>query len=270
MHGLRLVCRILFYVTFPIPAIVLCHPAAVPPVSTPGFEELEVGALPNLPNADFRYTVAYRAESLSNLASIMACVAANRELAMMGFDEPVSTAQRWTHPEYPGVALRFVEENMKPVTVRWAIFLVYAAIRDMMLRDRYQASVFFGYYRESPIGRVLFYPITQGANLQQSESTTIAGTPKDTNGATFDVRPFAPRANPSPNNILHAEVEYNDTAMDRRDALLMIIYLQISLGGRHNAPLRVYHCALAAITTKVNTIWNMIPSPGAQYILRSG
>ncbi|KAL8750822.1 MAG: hypothetical protein Q9184_006284 [Pyrenodesmia sp. 2 TL-2023] len=271
MHGFRLVCLIVFYATFSSTAILLPHAATVLPVSTPpDVEDIKVGALPNLPDPNFEYTATYRAEAIATLASIMACVAANRELAMMGFDDPVNTAQTWTHPEYPGVALGFAEDNRKPVMVRWAMFLVYAAIKDMMLRHRYQASVFSGFYRNGPIGRVLFHPVQQPANLQQPGPTTVANATKDTNGLRFNVRLSARRTNPSPNEELQARVEYLDKAMDRRDALLTIIYLLISLGDRHNAQLQAYHCALTAITTKVNTIWNKIPSPGARHTLRSG
>lgn len=270
MHGLRLVCLILSDAIFSSTAIVLPHAAVAPPVRTRGVEELKVGALPNLPNPHFRYTAAYHGEVISNLASTMACVAANHELAMMGFDDPVNTAQKWTHPEYPDVALGFAEYNGKPVTVRWAMFLVYAAIKDMMLRDRYERSTFFGYYRDSPIGRVLFYPVQQPANFPPPEATLNANTTKDTNGVTYDVRLSAPGLSPSLNDELQARVVYLDKAMDRRDALLTIIYLLIGIGGRNNAELHAYHCTLVAITTRVSTIWNKIPSPGAQHSLRSG
>ncbi|KAI4179169.1 MAG: hypothetical protein LQ346_007250 [Caloplaca aetnensis] len=266
MRGLRLVCLIFSPAICSSVAIVLPNPAVASPISTPVLDDIKLGALPNLPDTSFSYRVAYRSEPLSSLPSTMAGVAAMRDLAMMGFDDPVSTTQQWTHPEYPGVTVAFAEDNGKPVRVRWAMFLVHASIKDMMLRDVYQASVFFGYYRRRPIGRVLFYPTGHPpASIPSLEASSTAKRGKDT--TNLDIGLFsASRVN----DELQARVEYVNKAMDRRDALLTILYLLIGLGGRHNSPLQAYHCSLQAVTAEVRTIWNTIPSPGAPYVLRSG
>ncbi|KAL8897123.1 MAG: hypothetical protein Q9207_007370, partial [Kuettlingeria erythrocarpa] len=265
MRGLRLMCLISAPVIFAGITTVLLNPAVASPISTPVLDDIKLGALPHLPDASFSYTAAYRREPLSSLPSTMAGVAAMRDLAMVGFDDPVSTTQRWTHPEYPGVTLAFAEDNGKPVRVRWAMFLVHCSIKDMMLRDRYEASVFIGYYRSRPVGSVLFYPTARPpASLQSPEGSPIANSTKDNSDLTIvDVSLAAPGVISNPNDELQARVEYVNKAMDRRDALLTILYLLIGLGGRHNAPLQAYHCTLQAVTAEVRTIWNKIPSPGA-------
>ncbi|KAL8993089.1 MAG: hypothetical protein Q9188_007418 [Gyalolechia gomerana] len=236
--------------------------ARVLPISNSSVENLNLSALPELPDKHFRYVAVYRPPALSEVPAIMACVAALQELAMLDFDTTVSSDKRWTHPNYPGVFLSVYGQPSTPLTVRWAIFLIHAGIRDMMLRERYETGIFFGWYRDVRLGRVLFWSSRQPQppNPQRPENAPMLSTGTNHTELTFQRgRPGIGSKLVSADQ-LQANVEYLEKTMDRRDSMLMIIYLMMSLGGRDNEPLVAFQCIFPAITVEVRTIWNALPA----------
>ncbi|KAL8626097.1 hypothetical protein Q9189_008221, partial [Teloschistes chrysophthalmus] len=62
----------------------------------------------------------------------------------------------WSHPLYPTAKLEFVPDPaVRLISARYAGWIINAAIKDMMLREKYETSAFFGWYRGLGVGRVL-------------------------------------------------------------------------------------------------------------------
>lgn len=243
------------------------------PTAIPTVEDFNVSALPDMPDQDFRYVAAYREPVLPNTACIMAGVSAMRELALLDINSLVSDTEKWTHPDYPGVVVSLAGERGERLTVRWAMWLVHAGVKDMMLRTRYQTSTFFGWFRDVKIGHVMFDAIAVEAKTapQLPRMSPIASTTSGSRVSFNFSLPGPEAANPAANDDLHAQVEYVGKAMDSRDSLEMIIWLLMSLGPRDNEPLAVYQCTIPAITSNVVTIWNAVKRPGSHpYLLNSG
>ena len=122
---------------------------------TAGFRrDLNVSALPNLPDDDFNYVAAFSSQGpdFPSTACIMAGVAAMNDLALRKIDEVVGESESWTNPEYPGVAVSLVSERSPGVTVRFAMWLIHAGVKDMMIRRRYRTAIFPGTWRNLEIG----------------------------------------------------------------------------------------------------------------------
>ncbi|KAI4188450.1 MAG: hypothetical protein L6R41_002129 [Letrouitia leprolyta] len=217
----------------------------------------------------------------------MAGVAAMHDLAMLDRDEHINPTRKRTHPNYPGAFLNFAPFGKEGgrITVRWAMFLVNAATQAMMRQQRYETSVFFGWYKGVGVGSILFnratadsvdVPTTTSIEPQKLQNLLPATDPhllprpsivaRDT-GTSFNVTGTRLAAG----DQLYAQVDFVGKTMDMRDALMAIIYLLMSLGGRHNQPLGFYNCIMHAVTVEVRTIFNRIDDPRhATYDLTSG
>ncbi|KAL8734994.1 MAG: hypothetical protein Q9166_001119 [cf. Caloplaca sp. 2 TL-2023] len=247
----------------------LCIAAAVP-TARPALEDLDVSTLPDVPGRDFRYVAAYREPTLPKTACIMASVAAMRELAHLNINSYISNAQAWTHQEYPGVSITVWGEGGRRSTVRFAMFMVQAGIRDMMIRNRYQTSIFFGWFRDARIGRIVFTSEPH-TNDKPSQISAIPDTEVHRTRISFDLELPSAITTPASNEKLHADVQYLEKAMDSRDSFLMIIWLLMALGAHDDEPLDTFQCSILAITVEVRTVWNAVKRPASHsYFLKSG
>ncbi|KAL8709703.1 MAG: hypothetical protein Q9220_005643 [cf. Caloplaca sp. 1 TL-2023] len=245
----------------------LVLPAAVPNVT-----DIELSALPRLPDSDFEYIAAYRRPSLNAQACIMASVAAMYDLALLGIDIPIRVTQTWTHPDYPGVILSFDYETTFELTARWAMFLVYSGIRDMLERGLYETSIFFGSYRGRQVGKVMFVISPGHVSTQQTQADPDTDAEANSTVHTIGFNLTHPESRPEVNDQLYAQVEYVGKAMTMMDCLLMTIYLMMALGSHHDEVLNTWQCSLRAIAVDVRTVWNSIDVPGTppDYGFRSG
>ncbi|KAL8998626.1 MAG: hypothetical protein Q9169_002377 [Polycauliona sp. 2 TL-2023] len=245
-----------------------CTSATLPATNAIG-QDLGVPSLPNLPDKDLTYDVRYLSGQLSPRASIMACVAAMHELALLDMNTSIGQRRRWTHPNYPGVIVSMEEHQGSRSTARFAMWLIQAAIRDMMLRQTYQPSELRGQYRKVPIGRVYFSQSSQHTvPLEQAQTTAPAASKQSINGVSFNLQlPKGPGRTAS-NDAYNARVQYLDKPMDMRDAFFSVIWLLMTFGGYGHEPLRVSHIVVLSITVEVKSVWNTVRrSPGGAYSL---
>ncbi|KAL8687727.1 MAG: hypothetical protein Q9224_005066 [Gallowayella concinna] len=263
MHLHLQMCLAFLYTT-------LLYSAATVPAANTTRQDLELSALPDRPDQNFRHEVAYReGHSLPENAIIMVCVAAMQEIAHLDTDAYVSNTKSWVHPEYPGVALSVLAEGGRTMSVRFARWLIHAAMRDMMFRDRYEMSVSRGWYREDFIGGITFYPEPDGS----AQQSLVSPPPNASSGIAFSFQhgQSGTTGISTLGDQLHAYVEYEGKAMDKRDTFLSIIWLLLALGGRGGELLRSLYVKTKAITVEVRTIWNSISRPGTeQYIVTCG
>ncbi|KAL8927101.1 MAG: hypothetical protein Q9172_001523 [Xanthocarpia lactea] len=257
------ICLILLY------AVTICITTAVPSVA-PAAQGLEVSALPDLPDQDFRYATLYRGPSFSDTTAVMAAVAAMHELASLNFNSSIRTPSTWTHPDYPGVNVTLHGDGRERPTVRFAMWIIHAGIKDMMVRDRYATAVFMGFYREVEIGRVWFLA-TPPAGAEKPQISAAAGAGNDRNGSSSDVEIASAQKTVASNDNLHADTVYLAKAMDKRDSFFTCIWLLMALGAHDNDPLGLVQFVFQAITVEVRSIWNTIKRPSSHPdVLRTG
>lgn len=242
-----------------------CNPVAVPAI-IPAGQDLGLSALPDLPDLDFTYDAAYTIPHLSSTASIMACVAAMRELALLDMNSNIGRTKTWTHPGYPEVSVLMEEVGGSRSTVRFAMWLIQAAIKDIMVRQRYQTSAFLGQYRNVIIGRVQFIR-HQHAGGAEPQITVGVGGEKSSSDVSFDLKLPSTTGRTASNDDFSASVQYLDKVMDKRDTFFTIIWLLMAFGSHGNEPLRVYGCNVLSVTAEVRTIWNSVTRPARQHYL---
>ncbi len=257
------ICLILLY------AVTFCIAAGVPS-ATPAAQDLEVSALPDLPDQDFRYVTLYRGPSFSITTAVMATVAAMHELASLNFDSSIRNPSTWTHPNYPGVNVTIHGEGAERPTVRFAMWLIHAGIKDMMVRDRYATAVFIGFYREVQIGRVWFLA-TPNAGTEEPQISAAAGAGSDRNGSSSKVERASAQRTVASSDKLRADTVYLAKAMDKRDSFFTCIWLLMALGAHDNDPLGFVQFVFQAITVEVRSIWNTIKRQSSHPdVLRTG
>ena len=241
-----------------------CIPTALP-ATTPGKHDLALSAIPDLPDREFTYDVTYIKPPLTPTACVMACIAAMHELALLDWNTYISTERTWTHPNSPKASLILDNVGGSRCTVRFALWLIQAAIRHMMIQHRYQTSAFLGRYRKVLIGRVQFVrnPVY---GVEGSETSADPGIGGEKNGSSLSFKLKVPSA-PGPailNNRLGASVEYLPKRMDIRDTYFIIIWLIMAFGSHGYQPLRIFQCNFVSITVEARTIWNSALRPASR------
>lgn len=187
---------------------------------------------------------------------MMVCVYAMRELALLPDFSQFFLGKTWIMDAYPQVAMS--AGNPGDVsTVRWAMWIIVAAIKDMMLRSHFQTSKFFGTYFDIKIGLVKFFApnnveMIAAANRTESVIPQIAGAAST---ATVAVNLGDPKLNTTSNDDeLQASLTYRTKDIPRRDIFMAIIWMLLNLAP-HEDDERVLVLAVVAppITTAVTT-----------------
>lgn len=249
-------------------AVAVCSSAALPSAN-PAVQNPGLLALPDIPDKDFRYVAAYHEPSISVNASIMACVAAMCELAHLDINSYMRNEESWTHPEHPQVSVTVYGVGGARQSVRFATFLIQAGIKDMMIRQRYEKAVFFGWYREVNIGYVVF-DATQTQSAKETQISSTARVERNSSGVSFDLQLPSTKGTLTSGDKLHAQIDYLDKAMDKRDSFFTIIWLLMAFGSHSDEPLRVFHSTITSVAAQVRTVWNTVKSPGSlPYVLKA-
>ncbi|KAL8884607.1 MAG: hypothetical protein Q9215_007386 [Flavoplaca cf. flavocitrina] len=238
-----------------------CSPATIPAVNTVKHDPA-LSAIPDLPGPGFSYDAAYTLPRITPIASIMACIAAMHDLALLNWNSYIGEPRTWTHPGFPEVSVIMDDVGGSKSTVRFALWLMQAAVRDMMFRNRYRTAAFLGRYRKVLIGRLQFvHNPTAGVEKVGTSTETNIGT--ETSGSNVSFRfevPSAPGRAIS-NNPLAARVDYLDKRMDMRDTYFIIIWLLMAFGSRGYQPLRIFHCNVRSLTVEAMTVWTNVSRP---------
>ncbi|KAL8724330.1 MAG: hypothetical protein Q9181_006874 [Wetmoreana brouardii] len=234
-----------------------------------------LSAIPNIPDADFD-TVSYYHDNtpISENACVMVFVAAMRQLALRHFEEDLSPGSfSWQHPRYPGVVLSLGPPLGKhKISVRFALWTVNAALRDMMFRDRFQEMEIFTTYKGNPIGFLQMLPSTptvavkaeQGpAIMQQPQGDGLAPTASSGSSVTFDVNSTRVGADVGTvrGDQLQAHIDYLDKKVDRRDIWVMIVWSMLYLAPSNRVPLGFWRTSISSVASEVTCIWNSVRPP---------
>ena len=111
---------------------------------------------PDLPDDSFSYSVRYGNPTISATSCMMLAVFAMRELALQDFESSFE-GKTWALYSYPDVKVSFTPKSGHTSTVRWALWSLAVAIRDMMVHNRFQTAQFETHYSQAQVGTVKFF-----------------------------------------------------------------------------------------------------------------
>ncbi len=160
------------------------------------------------------------------------------------------------------------------LTVRFAMWMIAAVTRFMMAEDRFQSAHFTGFYCGERVGVVTFFGAASDAGGQNSsvsqepQASAIVAGGSILNGVGFNFDGMISGAARNANDQLRAEVQYLGTSINRRDMLMMIIWLLLWLAPRNREPLGVWRMAQPLLTCEVITLWNRVKQD--QYLMTGG
>ena len=216
--------------------------------------------LPIYPDRSIGYSAHYLRGDLPDTACMMVCVFAMRELALLDITDTIAP-KTWVMDEFPEVALS-VGNPGDSLGVRWAMFTIALAIKDMMIREQYEISQFNCTYLGIKIGQADFLPTNTVRLRAVSESTEYA-VPQISGGAITASSSTAPdtinighsKLNASlMDDDLHADLTYRDKEISKPDMTMAIIWTLLTVAP-HQIDERIITTSntCAAITASVTT-----------------
>ena len=218
------------------------------------------GNFPNLPDKNFLISANYRGVVLPDTACMMVSVFAMRELALLDLDD-ILLSKTWKMDEYPQVALS-VGNAGDSLSVRWTMFTVTLAIRDMMTRNRYETSQFISTFHGIKVGEAHFLP-TNAIDTRAVNETTEYAVPQLSGGASTASSSMASTAvdidhanlNASFNDDdIRADLTYRTKEISKVDMFMAIIWTLLNVAP-HGVDERIVVTSnnCAAITASVTT-----------------
>ena len=191
---------------------------------------------------------------------MMVCVFAMRELALLpNFDgDHEIPGKTWIRDDYPQVAMS-VGNPGDVVTVRFAMWTIAAAIKDIMIRSRFQTSQFIGTWLGIRVVFVNFFASNTIATTAVANRTKYAvpkevSTPND-NTAIVPINVVDLSFNATSNDDqLWASLTYKTKEISKRDMFMAIIWALLNLAPHQNEErIRLITITHFAITTSVKT-----------------
>ena len=251
--------------------LVLCRGAfAATLPSNSSSTYLEQGAtaplttIPDLPGDDFSFVIESFRLPLVEIPSVMVCIWAMRELAMLRFRDEFVPERDWTHPRFPQVRLTVVPPAGKDdISVRFAMWVITATMRLMLEAENFQSIHSLGYFRNRAIGSITLTPSRAIGVLYNSSSHHISPPqheqPPNTAGYfPFGHIPINADSISSANDQLHAEVEYRSTMIDRRDIFFGVTWFILECAPHNEEPLTVWRVTPEAISSHITIVWNRV------------
>ncbi|KAL8692046.1 MAG: hypothetical protein Q9218_002855 [Villophora microphyllina] len=260
--------------TTPVPASVEPDAFSVPATN--------LSNLPNLPDKDYEAVSHYGPTPLRERACVLVATSVMHTLALHHIDDVLPGGpQVWTHPLDPSVVLWITPpEGSQETAVRFAMWTLFAAFRDMSQKQRFNQMEYLGAYRQQAVAGVAFYPAAKGLPNIAGKNLTVALQPLQLTGDILSKEShsgftFSFGANstalgdgsdtPANDDKLHAHVDYIGKVVDQRDIWMMILWFQLNLAPHNRTPISVFQTVLPGITAKMYTIWNSVkPPPGTQ------
>ena len=186
---------------------------------------------PDLPDNNYGYSVQYLDPPLPAIACMMLCVFAMRELALRNFESEFN-ATTWAMYSYPDVKISFTPASRATSTVRWALWSLAAAIRDMIIHDRFQSAQFNTHYSTVPTGILRFVPSSIAteaeANRPRLASSPTIAVKSTTDGADLILANDSDLDDsPLDFSII---VTFQSTELPQRDIFLAVIQALLNLG----------------------------------------
>ena len=222
---------------------------------------------PDLPDNNYGYSAHYFNPVLSATACMMLCVFAMRDLALQDFESRFE-GKTWAMYSYPETKVSFTPSAGDINTVRWALWGMAAAIRDMMVRNRFQTAQYDTTYMGIQVGVVKFFAphrIDTGAkgNLTELVPSLTSGPASATNHTdTTFISLNDPNGNVASSNSddLWTEVTFRTTEIPIEDTFMSIVQALLNLGPLNSTALITQPLAVIgdALTVKIVTSFKRV------------
>lgn len=226
-------------------------------------------AFPDLPDDNFGYSAHYFNPVLSATACMMLCVFAMRDLALQDFESKYG-GKTWAMYTYPEAKVSFSPNAGEGdiSTVRWALWSLAAAIRDMMVRNRFQTAQFDTTYLGIQVGVLRFFAphridagaggdLTELVPSQKPGQVSTANGTDTTSGGLSDLNCNVGSSN---SDDLWTEVTFKTTEIPRKDIFMSIVQALLNLGPLNSTELITSPLAVVgdAITVKIVTSFRRV------------
>ena len=226
---------------------------------------------PDLPDDNFGYSVHYVNPPISATPCMMLSVFAMRELATQDFESKFE-GKIWAMYSYPEVKISFTPKSEDTSTVRWAMWSLAAAIRDMMVRSRFQTAQFETHYSAVQIGTLKFFvPESIGAeaeaNYTELASLLTPARASAANGSDI-ILTNSSNLEDDPRS-LSIQVTFKTTEIPRRDVFLSIVQALLNLGPLDSTTRITQPLAITgnALTVKITTSFAKVERSAPPYLI---
>ena len=221
-------------------------------------------AIPDLPDDDFSFVIEWYKVPLIEIPSIMVCVWAMRELALLHFEDEFVPQRDWIHPRFPQVRLTVIPPAGKDdLSVRFALWIITAAAPLLLESERIQEIRFLGYFRNRAIGSVRLTPssaidVLYNSTLQHRSSPENEQPPGTQVAFAFGNVSMKYNALFSSNDQLHADVKYLNFVIDWRDIFLGVTWFLLDCAPHNKEPLTVWRVVRQTVLSEITTVWNYV------------
>lgn len=190
---------------------------------------------------------------LEEIPTLMAATYAMRDLGLRDSRKDSIPKMSWTHPSFPGAVLTiFPALGQQELRVCFAIWIILYTARVMLQVQKYSGQ-YFTLYTGKPIGSMIVMPIGPGEAAPGQVNNSAMGVDAS---ALSSFSTSTSRAGVSAGNDLRAEVSYVGESIERRDILMIMLWLILDLALQNTEPLQIWQFTHNAIGSQITTIWN--------------
>ena len=223
---------------------------------------------PDLPDDSFSYSVRYGNPIISATPCMMLAVFAMRELALQDFESKFE-GKTWALYTYPEVKVSFTPKSRHTSTVRWALWSLAVAIRDMMVHNRFQTAQFETHYSDVQVGTLKFFVpqgigAEAGANQTGGDPSLTPAPASATNGTVDTISISSSDLEDNPGGLF-IQVAFKTTGIPRIDVFISIVQGLLNLAPkistrRITQPLAIVGDALTcSIATSFTSVERSLP-----------
>ena len=232
-------------------------------------------AIPDLPGDDFGFTIFWGREQLFEAPSIMVCIWAMRELALLDFEKDSIPQRGWIHPRFPQVQLLVSPPvGTDHLSVRFAMWVITATVRLIVTAKLNRSLDFVGFYKDKAIGAASLTQSPSNINVPYNSSHNNGSRPDHDGswsaGFLFSFSNVSPQSNTTlgSGDKLHAKVQFLSTPIDRDDILMGVTWFILACAKDNKKRLFVLSIEFKATLSRITTIWN--PVRQSQYPMTIG
>ena len=228
--------------------------------------------LPDLPNENFGYSIHYTNPLISARPCLMLSVFAMRDLALQDFESKFE-GKTWAMYSYSEVEISFTPKAAVASTVRWALWSLAAANRDMLVRSRFQTAQFDTHYSGVQIGVLKFfvpdYSIGGEAGTNDTLFTpSLPSRPASAGTGTNLVLSNPPDLEDDPRSF-KVELNFKTTDIPERDIFMSVVQALLNLGPFNSTERVTQPISLVgnALTVQISTSFKNVERSSPPFLL---
>lgn len=157
---------------------------------------------------------------------MMISVFAMRDLAPQDFESKFE-GKTWAMYSYPQVKMSYTPNTADASTVRWAMWSLAAANRDMIVRSRFQTAQFDTHYSGIPVGVLKFFAPDYSIGGEASTNDTRFKPSLPPGPASASTGTDLISSNPA--DLEEIEVSFKPTEIPRKNIFISVVQSLLNL-----------------------------------------